>query len=449
MKFMIIAILIIAMSMLDSCRPKEQTPANVILIIGDGTGFNQLQAGSLFLHGKENALRMFEFPVQMAVSTYSSEGQGYDPQKVQADFDYLKQKPTDSAAAATALATGVKTYNSAIGVDVNKKSVVNYFELAEKAGISTGVVTSVPFSHATPAGFVAHDTSRSNYHQIAQEMIDSSAVDVIFGCGHPWYDEDNQKLREPHYSYISAEVWDGVQSGRARSDADGDGDADPWTFIDTRAQFVSLQTGDAPLRVLGIAPVASTLSANRSGDSTQTAPFMPAPNSLSPTLAEMAAAALNILDDNQQGFYLMIEAGAIDWACHANHSARLVEEVIDLDKTLQTVINWVESHSNWEESLVIVTADHETGFLTGPESGEIAVTEGHRADYKPLVNRGIGQLPGMEWHAKGHTNQLVPFFAKGAGSERFLDYATRTDPWRGKYIDNIDIPTVIKAYLER
>ena len=441
---------IAALSLL-SCRGNNSNlaPKNVIFIIGDGTGFNQIQAAGLYLHGEENKLTSQNFPVQLAVSTYSASGDGYDADQVQTDFAYLTKKTTDSGASGTAMATGVKTYNGAIGVDTLKQELTNVFELAEAAGKATGVVTSVPFSHATPATFIAHNESRGNYTQIAHEMILESAADVIIGCGHPHYDDDGKMLEMADFKYVNEEDWNAVQNGSAGIDADADGSPDPWTFVDARVDFQKLADGDAPKRLLGIPRVASTLQANRSGRDEQKEPFSPPLNEQTPTLPELARAAINVLDADPDGFYLMIEAGAIDWACHANHGPRLVEESIDLEYTVQAVCEWVKNNSSWNETLVVITADHETGYLTGPGSGEKATASGEmRPAYQPLKNNGAGRMPGFEFHSGGHTNSLVPLFARGAGAEQFYKFADLVDPVLGPYLDNAEIAHIFKSFVK-
>ncbi len=434
-----------------SCQQdRTAVPKNVILIIGDGAGFNQLQAGSLYLHGEKNALTAQRFPVSLASTTYSASGFGYDPQKVQADFDYLKQKATDSAASGTALSTGTKTYDGAIGVDTLKQPLTHLFTLAEQAGKATGVVTSVQFSHATPAAFIAHNESRGNYHEIAREMIMESAADVIMGCGHPFYDDNSHRLPEAEYKMISEDVWQALQEGTAGTDANGDGAADPWTFVEYRQDFQALTEGETPSRVFGMPQVASTLHADRSGAEQQTEPFFPPQAENIPTLAEMAQAAINVLDNDSDGFYLMIEAGAIDWACHGNNGPRMIEEVVGLDEMIQDVVEWVEANSSWDETLVIVTADHETGYLTGPESGAVATASGDStAQYNALVGNGKGNMPELEFHSGGHTNSLVPVLAKGAGCEGLVALADQDDPMWGAYLDNTDIPTYLKSFFAK
>ena len=113
---------------------------------------------------------------------------------------------------------------------------------------------------------------------------------------------------------------------------------------------------------------------------------------------------------------------------------------------VEAVIGWIESKSSWDETMLVITGDHETGYLNGPGSGDDSKLDegGVTAVWTPIVNNGKGNLPGMEWHSGGHTNQLIPFYAKGAGSERFHSCAAGIDPVRGKYIDNGDLGNVMK-----
>jgi alkaline phosphatase len=336
------------------------------------------------------------------------------------------------------MATGAKSYNAVIGVDVNGDTVLNLIERAEQLGKSTGVVTSVPFSHATPAGFVVHNADRDNYTQIAADMINRSAAEVIMGCGHPFYDADGRAKNTPSYKYIGSAAWNGLSNGSAGADANADGIADPWTLVQTRAQFQSLAKGSTPKRVFGLAQVYETLQEKRSGD-TGAAPYKVALIETVPMLEEMTRAALNVLDDDPDGFFVMIEGGAVDWAAHSNESGRLIEEMNDFNRSIDVVIDWVRKHSNWSQTLVIITADHETGYLTGLGSGQ----QNTGAVWNDPANNGLGKLPAMEWHSTGHTNSLVPFFAKGRGSQIFKSKITGYDPVRGPYIDNTDVANVI------
>ena len=164
-----------------------------------------------------------------------------------------------------------------------------------------------------------------------------------------------------------------------------------------------------------------------------------------PTLAELAKAAINVLHDDADGFYLMIEAGAIDWACHDNSGPRLVEEAVDMEKMVQAVCNWVNSNSSWNETLVLITADHETGYLTGSNAVKDGSATDAMAMYPPLKNNGKGVMPGMEFHSGEHSNSLVPLLAKGAAAAGLTSPARNTDPMRGPYLDNTDIAHYLRV----
>jgi alkaline phosphatase len=403
-------------------------PQNIILIIVDGGGFNHIDAIDYYQYGKKSRQPFEKFPVKLAVTTYPASG-SYDPKKAAQNFNYVKSGFTDSAAAATAMSTGVKTSNDSIGVDVNENRLEHIIERCEKLGMSTGVVTTVPISHATPAGFVAHQQSRRGYEQIADEMINQSALEVLFGCGNPLFDDSGKKLDEPgNFKYVgSKKIWNSLIEGSAS----GDGIADKWTLIQSKQDFLNLAEGKTPKRVIGVAQAASTVQEKRSGKSVL--PFDVPLNQNVPTLSEMTKAALNILDDDNDGFFIMIEAGAVDWASHDNNGARMIEEMTDFTNAVKSVIDWVETKSSWQKSLLIITADHETGCLT------VAVSK--TDSYK--------KMPAMQWHSTDHTNSLVPFYAKGQGSKLFEQKAKNKDLLHGRYIDNTDIAKVIFTLLEQ
>ena len=190
--------------------------------------------------------------------------------------------------------------------------------------------------------------------------------------------------------------------------------------------------------MFGIAPIFRTLQQEREGDE-QSDPFYIPLIPTVPTLREMSLAALNVLDDDPDGFFLMIEGGAVDWAGEENQPGRLIEEQISFNKSVEAVVEWIEIHSRWEDTLLIVTSDHETGYITGPGSGKELLDGDLSKTWKPLVNRGKGKVPDMEWHNDYHTNSLVPLYAKGCGSERFAALADEKDPVRGFYLDNTEI----------
>lgn len=412
---------------------KGQSAKNVIVMIADGWGENQILAANYYNSGKTRSEAYQYFPTKTFMSTYSLGA--YDPAAAWSDPDYINTKPTDSAAAGTAMSTGVKTYDAAIGVDAEKNSVKHIGEYFEEAGRATGVVSSVQYYHATPAAFVAHNVSRNDYYGIASEMIRDSATDVIMGAGHPGYNDSNLAV-DSKYLKGDVALWDELVSGTAGADADGDGIADPWTFIETKEDFEALTEGATPERVFGVAQVGSTLQQGRSGDKNGDAYAVPF-NTDVPDLATMSRAALNVLDNDEDGLFLMIEGGAIDWAGHANQLGRNIEERNDFNAAVDAVIDWVETESSWSETLLIVTGDHETGYLSGSDAGLTCI-----------VNNGAGEMPAVVWNSGNHTNQLIPLYAKGQGASLLTRQADVVDSVRGRYMDNTEIFPVVLDLLK-
>jgi len=424
----------LAMFLLPCCR-KHPRPLNIILMISDGCGYNCFDLASLYQHGRSGAQVYDSFPVRLAVSTHSASGTPYDPRKAWATFDFVLIDATDSAAAATALATGLKTRDDVIGLSPEGKRLPSIIDAAESLGKKTGIVTSVPFCHATPAAFLAHAGSRYEYGDIARQIILESPADVVMGCGHPYFDRSGRPVGTPSFRYVGGqETWETLVLGKAGADADGDGRPDPWTLVH-------------PNRVFCVAPVYRTLQQEREGDA-QADPFVVPLLQTVPTLDEMALAALNILDEDPDGFFLLVEGGAVDWAAEENQTGRLIEEQVFFNRTVEAVVNWVEKSRRWEDILIVVTSDHETGYITGPGSGKEWPNNDFSKTWKPLLNKGKGKVAGMEWHSDEHTNSLVPLFAKGRGSERFVALAEETDPVHGLFLDNTEIGLLMIELLK-
>jgi alkaline phosphatase len=408
-------------------------PKNVIIMIADGGGFNHYKSADYYNCGRSPCQPYEDFPVRLAMSTYPYGG-SYDANLAWASFDYHDKGFTDSAAAATAMATGVKTHNKTLGLDTDGRPILNLSERAKQLGKAAGVITTVFFDDATPAGFVIHNGARSNLTQIADDMVNKSSVDCIMGAGHPFYDYDGRQAQNPNYMYIGEETWAALKNGLAG------GSANPWTLVQTHAEFQALAKGKTPNRVFGLVEVYDTTQQKRSGN-VFADPYQVPFTQTVPTLAEMTNAALNVLDNDPNGFFIMIEGGAVDWTAHANESGRLVEEMDDFNKSIEAVIRWIDTSSNWNETLVIITADHETGHLTS--SNLNSDSQHFNPAVYDIISNGPGKLPAMEWHSKNHTNSLVPFFAKGACAEKFIETIDGNDPVRGLYIDNTDIANVI------
>ena len=197
---------------LGSLIPGDDAPKNIIYIVGDGMGFNHVAMTNIYESGQSrytvegdadpetlteaegDAVQVYEGDAwtQISASTFP-EGSGYDGQAAWSDHDYVNHDFTDSAAAGTGMATGHKTINGMIGVDSDGNAMENASERAISVGKSAGVVSDVPFSHATPASWAAHNSDRNDYHGISEEMI-AGDLDVVFGAGHPFYDDDNEAI---------------------------------------------------------------------------------------------------------------------------------------------------------------------------------------------------------------------------------------------------------------
>lgn len=411
------------------------TVENIIIMIGDGMGYNTLDLANLYQRGTtgyqvglqgqqvhNHKQPGFQSYPHVGMSTYAMLG-AYNGLIAWTSTAAATGIPTDSAAAGTAMASGHKTFHGVIGMTPTGKPLPNLTERAKAHGKAAGVVTSVPYSHATPAAYVAHEKSRNRYHNISRQMVDSG-LDVVIGAGHPWYDDDHKRLYKPDFKYISEKDWTRLSRNHTG-----------YTFIEKAADFTALARGTKRVnRLWGVPQVGSTLQEKRSSALQDAAheKVGQTPFNKVPTLTDLSLSAFNVLRHNPRGYFLMIEGGAIDWAGHDNLTARSIEETVDFMNAVEAVGKWVEKYSSWEKTLLIVTADHETGFINGPSERAMV----------PLTQDVHGAIQ-MRWLSDEHTNQLVPFFVKGAGASQVLRLATMHDPHRGAYLDNTDFARLV------
>lgn len=236
---------------------------------------------------------------------------------------------TDSAAAATAIACGVKTYNSAIGVDADKKPVESCAEAAKRAGRKVGVITTTTITHATPAGFYAHRKNRSDTYGIAIDLADSG-FEFFAGGGLAVKDASSNK----HAQY--------AECGKARDYIRSKG----YSIVDSEDRFLSLKPGDGKvLAIFSDSSLAYSIDAEES----------------QPTLAQMVAKAVEMLDGDD-GFFMMIEGGCIDWAGHANDAATNLRDLLAMDDAVKVARKFQDAHP--DDTLIVVTGDHETGGMS-------------------------------------------------------------------------------------
>jgi alkaline phosphatase len=266
---------------------------NVILLIGDGMGIGQLTAAEV-MNGEED-LVLTRLPYKSLVSTHSSS-------------NYV----TDSAASATALATGFKTRNGMVSVTAAGESLFTVLEDAEEAGKATGIVTTTRVTHATPACFVAHVNNRDMETVIAAQLL-ASGVDVALGGGSTYFSDLNPEDEGYTVVYDSTEL-DNIESGK----------------------------------VLGLFSSGYMSYESERSD-------------IEPSLSEMTAKSLELLSSDPDGFFLMVEGGRIDHASHDNHFDNTIAETLEFDLA---VLEALEYASGRNDTLILVTADHETGGLS-------------------------------------------------------------------------------------
>ena len=312
---------------------------------------------------------------------------------------------TDSASAATALATGTKTDEGNIAWaagDPEDGALVTIAQRArERRGAAVGVVTTVPFSHATPAAFAAHALSRDVYEEIAREMI-AWKPEVVIGGGHPSFYR-RERPDDPE-RWISPKEYASLKQPGSR-----------WVVVERTGE----DGGRALLRAASQVRPGERLFGLFGGADGAFEHAVPAAdgsgsvrrgNAGDPSLAAAVTAALTVLARNRRGFFLLVEQGDVDWANHRGDYAWMVGAVWDLDQAVRAVEAFVDRPGDdvtWENTLVIVTADHANGHLRlGPSLGKGVLPSPGDGAYTwgdPAAN-----VP------SGHTNELVTLAARGA-----------------------------------
>lgn len=314
-------------------KTDEQTPKYIFLFIGDGMSYPQIQLTNYFLSANENKesaqtvsvegeektvlssgnnLTMMNFPVAGSAQTYDSTS--FAP---------------DSASTATSIATGNKTWSGSINVSTDFTQ--EYETIAEKLkaqkDYKIGIVSSVNINHATPAAFYAHQASRNNYYDIGLELIDSG-FDYFAGGGllAPTGKEEDQK-----------DLYELAEEGG-------------YKVVKTQAEAEALTAEDGKALVID----------EHLADSNAMAYSMDLQEG-EWTLADYVDKGIEVLD-NENGFFMMVEGGKIDWACHANDAAATITDTLALDKAVKEAVEFYQEHP--DETLILVTGDHETGGLT-------------------------------------------------------------------------------------
>jgi len=317
-------------------------PKNIILLIGDGMGVSQVFAGLTANKGK--------------LFLDNCKYIGFS--KTQSADNYI----TDSAAGGTALSAGVKTNNGVIGMDAQLNQVKTILEEASEKGLATGLVSTSAITHATPASFIAHQASRGSYEDIAADFLKTD-IDVFIGGG-----LDHFSKREDGRNLVDELQKKGYQ----------------------------VETDLKKIKKVKDGKLAGLTAEVHNGRMSERGDMLPV----------ATETALNILDNNKKGFFLMIEGSQIDWGGHGGSTIYVVEDMLDFDQVIGQALEFAAKD---KETLVIITADHETGGM--------AITGGN-------MEEGVVQAA---FPTGDHTAIMVPVFSYGPGAEQFIGIMENTD----------------------
>ncbi|EFM12026.1 Alkaline phosphatase [Paenibacillus curdlanolyticus YK9] len=356
---------------------------NVILFVGDGMGMAQRDAIRLATVGEKGSLAMDSMPYAGLIHTSST------------------VPVTDSAASATAYASGVKTYNGAIGMDADKKSVKTIMEYAKDAGKSTGVVTTSQVTDATGAAFGAHVEDRSKQSDIALQFLTQSKIDVILGGGEDfWYPAGTPGKFQDQPAEDPSEKSKGTQ-GNLVDKAKKLG----YSFVSSKSELQKAKGG----KLLGLFANEEMFQQRAEGEGDIYNPVV--------SLPEMTKKAIETLSANKKGFFLMVEEEGTDEFAHHNNAKMTIKSGQELDKSVQVAKDFAKKNP---DTLVLVLADHETGGFSieevnaDDESGDgISKEDGPFA----IANSKLNFV--VDWTTSGHTAVDIPITAMGQNAELF------------------------------
>ena len=346
----------------------------VFLFIGDGMGREQVRLTETVTGRK---MCFSDFPAKALTTTFSA-----------------CSKVTDSAAAGTAIACGVKTNNGVLGLDPQGKKVESIAVDAKRQGLKVGIVTSVPINHATPAAFYAHQKKRDMYDRITEDLL-VSGFDYFGGSELLTKKKDDKNAV---FRQLEAKGYKIIRD----KDALGNVKAGEKYFVCRKIGLAIDERGKGLF-----------------------------------SLADMVGTAILALD-NDNGFFIMAEGGAIDWACHNNDAGAMIDEVTEFDAAIKVALRFAAAHPG--QCLIVVTADHETGGLKF-NAGKVNIEELR----KQLANRSMfADNPadetkfkqalrsyfhngGIEFSTFGHSASDIMTYAIGTGAEEFNGKLDNTD----------------------
>jgi len=351
-------------------------PLSIILMIGDGMGYEQVELARLVEVGVNGSLYMQQFMWNASVATFNKLG----------DI-------TDSAAAGTALATGYKTTYGRLGLLPNDAILENIVEFSQDLNKSTGIVSTCRMVDATPAAFSTHVTSRRDYGIIASQIVNDANIDVLLAGG--------------DYYFSSSQENSMASQG--------------YEVVKNREDMLNVTSG----KIFGLfAPEHIDYEIDRDYHTT-------------PSIAEMTNKSIELLSQDSDGFFLMVEGGKIDLACHDENVVNTALETIEFDKAVEIALDYVETHSN---TILIVTADHETEGLvvTNSDLNETLPSDVlTQAENEAIRVARVNNIT-VEWTANYHTMTPVPLYCYGSAFTPLPENIT---------IDNTQVFTLMKDFL--
>lgn len=360
---------------------------NIVYIQGDGMGAAQREFVRLATTGRKGDLVMNRLPVTGMVHT---------------DPDDPEELVTDSAAAATALATGHKTRNGAVGQDAQGRRLLTVLEQAKRAGKSTGLVTTAQVTGASPAAFASHVPSRDLQSDIAKQYITESRPEVLLGGGEDWWlpkgdpgawpDKPGEESRSTHGNLIEQAKRSGYAYVRNASE-----------LAATRAP-----------RLLGLFANEDMVDYGPDGKGA----YQP-----KVALPVMAKKALDTLSANPRGFFLFLEEEGIDGMSHENNAHGVLDAGRALDAAVAEVLRFTRSHP---DTLVIIGGDHETGGLAIENTD--GAPEGNEDGPFPVPGTKLSLT--VDWTSGDHSGVPTPVTATGPGSDRLDGTLDNTDVYR-------------------
>ncbi len=354
----------------------EEEPLSVILMVGDGMGYEHVRLARWIEVGRNGTLQMERYDFTASVLTHSED-----------------QEITDSAAAATALATGFKTNNGLLSMNPGGETLETILEIAHGLNKSTGVVSTCFVQHATPAGFYAHVQSRSSYSEISRQLVEETSVDIILGGGTSYF------------------------TGSQLTTMEGNG----YSIVTNRSQLLSVASG----KILGLFSD-SYMDYEKNRDFSET-----------PSLAEMTEKSIDVLSQDSDGFFLMVEGGRIDHAGHDNHKVNDALDTIAFDEAVGVAIEHVKSNAN---TILLVTADHETGGLaviSETLNGALPDSSMDESGNRSLRIERANNIT-VSWSSDYHTAVPVPLYGFGSTLQSLPDNYT---------IDNTEIFYLMADYF--